>query len=52
MANARKVFGESIGKCPREEIFKAYIDMEVQLANVDLARKIYAKFVEVFTENS
>eukprot|EP01017_Pseudomicrothorax_dubius_P026482 TRINITY_DN2958_c0_g1_i12.p2 TRINITY_DN2958_c0_g1~~TRINITY_DN2958_c0_g1_i12.p2 ORF type:complete len:266 (+),score=98.56 TRINITY_DN2958_c0_g1_i12:1196-1993(+) len=48
---ARKVFGLAIGKCPREKIFKAYVEMELQLANVDRCRKIYAKYTETFADS-
>jgi len=48
---ARKVFGYAIGKCPNEKIFKAYVEMEMQLANVDRCREIYKKWIEVFPED-
>jgi Suppressor of forked protein (Suf)./HAT (Half-A-TPR) repeat. len=48
---ARKVFGTAIGKCPNEKIFKAYAELELQLANIDRCRVIYEKFIEVFPDN-
>lgn len=47
---ARKVFGTAIGKCPNEKIFKAYAELETQLANIDRVRIIYEKFIEVFPD--
>jgi crooked neck len=43
---ARKVLGISLGKCPKEKLFKEYIQLELQLGEVDRCRKIYAKFLE------
>ena len=45
---ARKIFGLAIGKCPNEKIFKAYIEMEMQLAEIDRCRTIYEKWIELF----
>eukprot|EP01022_Parablepharisma_sp_SALTPOND_P033026 TRINITY_DN88064_c2_g1_i1.p1 TRINITY_DN88064_c2_g1~~TRINITY_DN88064_c2_g1_i1.p1 ORF type:complete len:825 (-),score=106.77 TRINITY_DN88064_c2_g1_i1:1366-3840(-) len=49
---ARKVYGHAIGRCPREKMFKSYVEMELQLGNVDRCRKIYEKYIEVFPELS
>ena len=32
---ARKILGMAIGMAPKDKIFKIYIDMELQLGNVD-----------------
>ena len=42
----------SIALCPREKIFKAYIELELQLGNVDKCRKIYEKFIMTHPDNS
>jgi len=47
---ARKIYGHAIGRCPREKIFKSYIEMELGLSNFDRCRKIYEKYIEVFPE--
>lgn len=52
LEQARKVFGMSIAKCPREKIFKAYIELELQLGNVDKCRQIYEKFISSQPDNS
>ena len=49
---ARKVFGQAIGRCPRQKIFKAYAQLEEKLTQFDRCRKIYERQVEVFPENS
>lgn len=48
---ARKVFGNAIGKCPKDKIFKAYIQLEMQLGNFDRCRKIYEKYLLIFPDN-
>jgi crooked neck len=50
--NTRKIFGMSIGICPREKVFKAYIELELQLGNVDRCRSIYEKLIETHPDNS
>lgn len=47
---ARKIFGQAIGICPREKIFRAYIQLEIQLTNFDRCRAIYAKYLETFPD--
>ena len=51
LEQARKVFGFAIGKCPNQKIFEAYVELELQLANVDRCRTIYEKFIELFPDN-
>jgi crooked neck len=48
---ARKVFGNAIGKCPKDKLFKAYIQLEMQLANFDRCRKIYERYLYIFPDN-
>ena len=43
ITKARQVFGNSIGKCARPKIFKAYAELEMQLGEVDRCRKIFEK---------
>lgn len=51
LESARKVFGTALGKCPTEKIILAYIELELQLANLDRCRILYEKFIEIFPEN-
>lgn len=32
---ARKIFGNAIGVAPSDKIFNAYVELEMQLANID-----------------
>ncbi|NWT62082.1 CRNL1 protein, partial [Erythrocercus mccallii] len=48
---ARKALGTSIGKCPKNKLFKGYIELELQLREFDRCRKLYEKFLEFAPEN-
>jgi len=48
---ARKVLGAAIGRAPTEKIFKGYIELELQLGNVDRCRKLYEKYLEFAPSN-
>ncbi|CCD64143.1 Pre-mRNA-splicing factor Syf1/CRNKL1-like C-terminal HAT-repeats domain-containing protein [Caenorhabditis elegans] len=49
---ARKIMGVAIGKCPKDKLFRAYIDLELQLREFDRCRKLYEKFLESSPESS
>lgn len=42
---ARKIMGTSIGLCPKEKLFREYIEMEIQLREFDRCRTIYEKYL-------
>ena len=46
ISGARKLLGRAIGTCPKDKLFKGYIDMEMMLREYDRCRKIYEKFLE------
>lgn len=48
---ARKILGTSIGLCPRDRLFRGYIDLEIQLREFDRCRRLYEKFLEFGPEN-
>jgi len=48
---ARRLLGTAVGKCPREKVFKAYIDLEMKLGNIDRCRRLYEKYLEFMPEN-
>ncbi|KAJ6695337.1 hypothetical protein OIU74_014466 [Salix koriyanagi] len=48
---ARQVLGNAIGKAPKDKIFKKYIEIEMQLGNIDRCRKLYEKYLEWSPEN-
>ncbi|VDK46769.1 unnamed protein product [Anisakis simplex] len=52
LQSARKILGQAIGICPREKLFRSYIDMELQLREFDRCRILYGKFLEYSPENT
>lgn len=52
LAKARKILGTAIGKCPKDKLFRHYIDLEISLREFDRCRKLYEKFLEFSSENS
>ncbi|KDN43411.1 pre-mRNA-splicing factor CLF1 [Tilletiaria anomala UBC 951] len=49
---ARKILGAAIGMCPKERLFRGYVDLELSLKEFDRARKIYEKALEWDPSNS
>ncbi|PFH48868.1 hypothetical protein AMATHDRAFT_64379, partial [Amanita thiersii Skay4041] len=49
---ARKIMGTAIGMCPKEALFKGYIDIEIELREFDRARTLYEKYLEFDPANS
>lgn len=47
LPTARKVLGAAIGMCPKEALFKGYIDIEIELREFDRVRILYEKYLEV-----
>lgn len=43
---ARKILGMALGIAPKDKTFKAYIELELQLGNIDRCRKLYEKYLE------
>ena len=48
---ARKILGTAIGMCGKENIFKGYIELELQLGEVERCRTIYGKYLEFMPHN-
>ncbi|KAJ3090637.1 Crooked neck-like protein 1 [Quaeritorhiza haematococci] len=42
---ARKTLGMAIGLCPKEKLFKGYIELELQLREFDRVRALYEKYL-------
>ena len=51
LQGARKVMGVAIGKCPKNKLFRGYIDLELQLREFERCRILYEKFLEFSSEN-
>ncbi|KAF7763681.1 hypothetical protein Agabi119p4_8218 [Agaricus bisporus var. burnettii] len=49
---ARKILGAAIGMCPKEALFRGYIDLEVELRDFDRVRQLYQKYLEFDPSNS
>ncbi|KAB7497253.1 Crooked neck-like protein 1 [Armadillidium nasatum] len=43
--------GQAIGMCPKNKLFRGYIDLEIKLREFDRCRKLYEKWIEFDTEN-
>ena len=43
---ARKTMGIAIGKCPKNKLFRAYIEMELKLFEFTRCRTLYEKWIE------
>ncbi|KPP73367.1 crooked neck-like protein 1-like, partial [Scleropages formosus] len=48
---ARRALGNGVGKCPKNKLFKGYIELELQLREFDRCRKLYEKYLEYSPEN-
>ncbi|KAI3687458.1 hypothetical protein L1987_81154 [Smallanthus sonchifolius] len=51
LSGARSILGNAIGSAPKDKIFKKYIEIELQLGNIDRCRKLYEKYLEWSPEN-
>ncbi|VDP79209.1 unnamed protein product [Echinostoma caproni] len=51
LQDARKLLGTAIGMCPKDKLFRGYIELEIQLREFDRCRKLYEKFLEFSPEN-
>lgn len=48
---ARKLLGVAIGLCPKDKLFREYIELEIQLREFERCRLLYEKFIEFSPEN-
>lgn len=51
LKGARQILGNAIGKAPKEKVFKKYIEIELQLGNVERCRTLYKKYLNWAPEN-
>ncbi|KAG9316732.1 hypothetical protein JVU11DRAFT_2792 [Chiua virens] len=49
---ARKILGSGIGMCPKEALFKGYVQLEMDLREFDRVRTLYEKYLEYDSTNS
>ena len=45
LLSARKTLGQAIGACPKDKLFKGYIDLELKLFEFARCRTLYEKYV-------
>eukprot|EP00199_Chlamydomonas_sp_CCMP681_P001209 CAMPEP_0119102100 /NCGR_PEP_ID=MMETSP1180-20130426/957_1 /TAXON_ID=3052 ORGANISM="Chlamydomonas cf sp, Strain CCMP681" /NCGR_SAMPLE_ID=MMETSP1180 /ASSEMBLY_ACC=CAM_ASM_000741 /LENGTH=713 /DNA_ID=CAMNT_0007086327 /DNA_START=55 /DNA_END=2196 /DNA_ORIENTATION=+ len=43
---ARRILGTALGVAPKDKTFKSYIELELQIGNVDRCRILYEKYLE------
>lgn len=43
--------GTSLGMCGKENIFRGYVELELQLGEIDRCRAIYSKYIERMPHN-
>ena len=43
---ARKIFGNAIGRCPKNKLFREYIQLELQLGEVMRCRQLYERWLQ------
>ncbi|KAK9915014.1 hypothetical protein WJX75_003619 [Coccomyxa subellipsoidea] len=43
---ARRLLGRAIGQCPKAKLFRAYIELELQMGAIERVRTLYQKFLE------
>ncbi|KAL1922999.1 uncharacterized protein VTP21DRAFT_9375 [Calcarisporiella thermophila] len=46
LSDARKALGRAIGMCPKDKLFKGYIELEMSLKEFDRVRTLYTKYLE------
>ncbi|TPX60573.1 hypothetical protein PhCBS80983_g01723 [Powellomyces hirtus] len=46
LMTARKTLGTAIGMCPKERLFKGYIELELQLREFDRVRSLYERYLQ------
>jgi crooked neck len=52
LTQARKTLGQAIGMCPKDKLFKGYIDLEVKLFEFSRCRTLYEKYIAYNPANS
>ncbi|KAJ2020377.1 NineTeen Complex (NTC) component [Coemansia sp. RSA 455] len=43
---ARRGLGQALGMCPKDKLFRGYIELELELRDFDRVRTLYSKYVE------
>ncbi|XP_061172995.1 crooked neck-like protein 1 [Saccostrea echinata] len=51
LQGARRILGTAVGKCPKNKLYRGYIELELQLREFERCRILYEKFLEFAPEN-
>lgn len=51
LQGTRRILGTAIGKCPKNKLYRGYIELELQLREFERCRILYEKFLEFGPEN-
>jgi crooked neck len=51
LSQARKTLGMAIGMCPKDKLFRGYIDIELKLFEFERCRRLYEKYIENLPSN-
>ncbi|KAI9504868.1 hypothetical protein BX070DRAFT_238748 [Coemansia spiralis] len=46
VGTARRTLGRALGICPKDKLFRGYIEMELELREFDRVRTLYSKYLE------
>lgn len=46
VAGARRLLGQALGRCPKDRLFRDYIELEMTMGNIDRCRVLYEKYLE------
>ncbi|KAF1930764.1 TPR-like protein [Didymella exigua CBS 183.55] len=49
---ARKLLGQAIGMCPKDKLFKGYVELEMKLFEFTRCRQLYTKYIEFNGSNT
>jgi len=52
LGKARRILGTALGRAPRDKLFRQYIDLELQLGELDRVRKLYQKWLQYNPTNT
>uniref|UniRef100_A0A7S3ER36 Suppressor of forked domain-containing protein n=1 Tax=Haptolina ericina TaxID=156174 RepID=A0A7S3ER36_9EUKA len=51
LGGARRLLGNAIGRCPKDKLFKEYVQLELQLGEVQRCRQLYHSYLQWNPEN-
>eukprot|EP00667_Euglena_gracilis_P005297 EG_transcript_5334 len=52
LPKARRILGTALGRAPKNKLYRQYIDMELQLGELDRVRKLYQKWLQYNPTNT